>query len=118
MAALGASRCESATRRLAHRRTMRSFSALTSSASAATAWVEGEGMGTAPRWARNGGAATAVEGGATGSHLRPSPKGRGGTMPRETESAGARADARPSDALLAQLYRGELSRSDRWRMRL
>src|SRR3954471_7447513 len=40
-----------------------------------------------------------------------------GGMPRDTTSAGQRAE-RSSDLLLAQLYRGELSRSDRWRMRL
>src|SRR3954466_14360561 len=39
-------------------------------------------------------------------------------MPRESNSAGARAEVRPDDLLMAQLYRGELSRSDRWRMRL
>ncbi|HEY8209328.1 MAG TPA: DUF2270 domain-containing protein [Myxococcaceae bacterium] len=39
-------------------------------------------------------------------------------MPREPDNAGERAEVRPDDLLLAQLYRGELSRSDRWRMRL
>ncbi|HYV48114.1 MAG TPA: DUF2270 domain-containing protein [Myxococcaceae bacterium] len=38
-------------------------------------------------------------------------------MPRDTTSADHHAE-HPSDLLLAQLYRGELSRSDRWRMRL
>jgi uncharacterized membrane protein len=38
-------------------------------------------------------------------------------MPRDTTSTDQRSE-RPSDLLLAQLYRGELSRSDRWRMRL
>jgi uncharacterized membrane protein len=38
-------------------------------------------------------------------------------MPRDTTNTDPRAE-RSSDLLLAQLYRGELSRSDRWRMRL
>src|SRR5215212_5204057 len=71
MDALVASTCESATRRLAHRRTIRSFSALTSSASAVTASLEGVSLDTVPpRLARDGGAATTVERRATGSHLR------------------------------------------------
>src|SRR4051812_36695977 len=117
MAALDASTCESATRRLAHRRTMWSLSAPTSSASAATASLEGVAMDTVPpRWARDGAAATAVEDLAPGSHLRHRASGR--TMPREPNSPGVHAETRPDDLLLAQLYRGELSRSDRWRMRL
>jgi uncharacterized membrane protein len=41
-----------------------------------------------------------------------------GTMAQDGQNAEERVEVRPADVVMAQLYRGELSRSDRWRMRL
>ena len=39
-------------------------------------------------------------------------------MPQDIHSTAERAPVRSTDMVMAQLYRGELGRSDRWRMRL